>query len=580
MNALNIKRTLALLVFSLPGFGIHSIAAHQIGKLSISPPLFTTIYSLETFFGENKLSLILFLLLMVIMLVWLNKIIKENANRLKLIKNYSSLVENMPILYAREELIYDANGNIVDFIYQEINPTFEKYFLPKSKILGKKLSELGTTYMTELLAHYHELKYKRDVTFQYFVPHLGAHLTVVVMHSNTEGCVDVFCVDNTELSVTQQALRSTNHKLASALEVADIIPWKWELNTGNFICDVRRELFIMQDEATASGNQVIIPATAFFDKIYADDKSRMEDACSKLVTGGVSKIKLECRMVPNKQYPENTEWLEVRAMVDEKDESGKPLSIVGSSVIITQRKVIEKALIQAKLKAEETTKLQSAFLANMSHEIRTPLNAIIGFSGILASVNEVPQEEKREYMQIIESNNSLLLQLVSDILDLSKIESGTMKFVYNPVDLHELFVTLEDLARMRNANPKIEIKYNQQGPEHRILMDKERLNQVIGNLIANAIKFTKRGSVEFGYHLQEDNLLYFYVKDTGCGIPEESMNTIFDRFVKVDSFVQGTGLGLSICRTTVQSLGGEIGVNSKEGEGSTFWFTLPYTPCV
>jgi putative uncharacterized protein (fragment) len=212
----------------------------------------------------------------------------------------------------------------------------------------------------------------------------------------------------------------------------------------------------------------------------------------------------------------------------------------------------------------------------MSHEIRTPLNAIVGFSGILASTSEEEELERKEYVQIIENNNNLLLQLINDILDISKIEAGTLDFIYSSVDVNELFFSIEDSSKLKNTNENVRIFYNQQMPECCINTDKNRLTQVVTNMINNAMKFTQEGSIEFGYYPKNKDFLYFYVTDTGCGIPEDKLYNVFGRFVKLNNFAQGTGLGLSICETIVKTMGGEIGVSSKLDEGTTFWFTLPY----
>ena len=240
---------------------------------------------------------------------------------------------------------------------------------------------------------------------------------------------------------------------------------------------------------------------------------------------------------------------------------------------ITEKVKMDKMLQEAKEKAEESNRLKSAFLANMSHEIRTPLNAIVGFSGILASTEE--EEEKQEYVSIIENNNTLLLQLISDILDLSKIEAGTLDLHYSNVEINDLMKDLENMCQLKLKSDAVKLEFV--APEEPCFahIEKNRLSQLIINLVTNAIKFTIQGSIRFGYKRQ-NNELYFYVADTGCGIPQDKQKSIFGRFVKLNSFAQGTGLGLSICQTLVEHMGGKIGVESEEGNGSTFWFTLPY----
>ena len=240
---------------------------------------------------------------------------------------------------------------------------------------------------------------------------------------------------------------------------------------------------------------------------------------------------------------------------------------------ITSIKQTEEALAEAKEKAENADRSKSAFLANMSHEIRTPLNAIVGFSELLAAANT--EEEKQKYLEILHTNSELLLQLVNDILDLSKIEAGTLEFVYSDVDINLLLNDLEQLFRMKiGSNSPVRIITESGLPSCMVHTDRNRIAQVVSNFVSNAIKFTTEGSIRIGYQSSE-NGLRFYVSDTGSGISADKLEGVFDRFVRLQSDKNGNGLGLSICKTIVNKLGGEIGAESEVGKGSTFWFTLP-----
>lgn len=245
---------------------------------------------------------------------------------------------------------------------------------------------------------------------------------------------------------------------------------------------------------------------------------------------------------------------------------------------ITQLKETEKQLTLAKEKAENADLSKSAFLANMSHEIRTPLNAITGFAEILASANT--EEEKAQYQEIIKMNADLLLQLVNDILDMSKIEAGTLEFVYTKVDINLLLSDLRQLFQMRvnDAGKNIRIIAEPSLPSCSIETDRNRVAQVLSNFTTNAIKFTQEGTISIGYEAR-DTELYFYVTDTGAGIPADKLPEVFGRFVKLNKDKKGTGLGLSISKTIVNKLEGQIGADSVEGKGSTFWFTIPYRTC-
>ena len=264
-------------------------------------------------------------------------------------------------------------------------------------------------------------------------------------------------------------------------------------------------------------------------------------------------------------------WVSSNVMVTNYKPEENEIEIIGINYDITELKETEAELIQARDKAEMMDRLKSAFLANMRHEIRTPLNAIVGFSDLLVETEEL--SERQEYIKIVRENNDLLLQLISDILDLSKIEAGTFEFTNGDVDVNLL---CEDIVRSMGmkAKEEVELVLDNHLPVCHVISDRNRIHQVISNFVNNAMKFTSEGSIHVGYKLK-DGELEFYVEDTGIGIEKEQLPHIFERFVKLNSFVHGTGLGLSICQSIVEQLGGRIGVDSEKGKGSRFWFTIP-----
>ena len=251
---------------------------------------------------------------------------------------------------------------------------------------------------------------------------------------------------------------------------------------------------------------------------------------------------------------------------------GRAPLIIGISWDITNMQNIEQELVQARIKAEQSDRLKTAFLANMSHEIRTPLNAIVGFSRLMTIADNA--EDEKLYSDIINQNSEILLQLINDILDLAKIEAGTLEYIRYPMDLGELCRNVYEMHKDRVQTGVVLILDNKDTGLI-INEDQNRIMQVVTNLITNAIKFTFKGEIRFGFEVREE-YIDFYVKDTGMGISEEKIKMIFERFVKLNTFVQGTGLGLAICRVIVEKLGGEITAESKLNEGSTFRFTIPY----
>lgn len=535
----------------------------------------------ESFWSKNRYMIfVVAVLLFSLYLMWerirlMGKERSLHEKELSFLKKYETLFNNMPIAYTRHKLIYNSRGELEDYVVQVINPMFCKYFKDGENIVGKRGSEiLNSNYKEYLVLYKTMLAEKKSFTIEYYHKAIEKYFEVLLVASEQVGMIDVFCVDITDLRNTRALLESVNYKLAMALDVANIIPWRWNLEDGTMLCDVNRPIELQHYQG--GEDTLSVPQEQYFSKIHKDDRERVRAAYSALIEGKVEKIKEEYRVLDRNNHHYSFEWVEAQAAVEKKDKNGKALSLVGSSLVITGRKKMELDLREAKEHAEESNRLKSAFLANMSHEIRTPLNAIVGFSNILASAEE--EREKQEYVNIIENNNKLLLQLINDILDLSKIESGSMEFVYSDFDLNALLRELEQTSALRLTTSAVEIVFEEGLPECCIHMEKNRLTQVIANLINNATKFTEKGSIRFGYHLLEKNTLYFYVTDTGCGISADKKEAIFERFVKLNSFAQGTGLGLPICKTIVERMGGKIGVESETGNGSTFWFTVPYNP--
>ena len=301
---------------------------------------------------------------------------------------------------------------------------------------------------------------------------------------------------------------------------------------------------------------------------HLEDRAVMLDFLAKVVKGESTKL---CRDVRIRRADGSYTWTRVNVLVRNYRPQDNVIEMLCINFDITQLKETEQMLIKAKEKAEEADRLKSAFLANMSHEIRTPLNAIVGFSSMLEEAED--QEEKHQYITIIEDNNKLLLQLISDILDLSKIEAETFDIIPERVNAKQLCNDLFQAIQMKTS-PQVELRLKDNLPELTFTCDKNRLYQVLLNFVTNALKFTSEGNITIDYQI-DGNEVKFSVQDTGMGIEPEKQEAIFTRFVKLNSFIPGTGLGLSICQSIVTQLGGKIGVESEPGKGSCFWFTHP-----
>ena len=542
------------------------------------PPNTFFYYKPVSFIEKNKYILATILLcvlfgiiILLVRIYFLSNIRKMQSKQIQLMSNYNNLFNDMPVLYLKCRLIKGEDGKVDDYVISDVNPSFERHFYKKEDALNKRGSVLNSSEVFAKMKEYMGVadQERKPVSFSMHAMN-GHNYDVLVMVSNLPEVVNIFCMDTTELIHTRQSLRTINHKLSMALGIADITPWKWNLKEDNVWFDKSRliddERFVVKEGAFA------VPVSQIVESIHCEDIKRVKKLFQELKDGRREKVNEQFRI--SAASKEGYDWVETWAVVDEVDEKGQPLALIGSILVITDRKKMEQELIVAKEKAEEANRLKSAFIANISHEIRTPLNAIIGFSSILDTVQT--EKERKEYLCIIEHNNQLLLQLVNDIIDLSKIEAGILELVASNVYLDDMMREVERAFRPKADAAHLSLKFDDRYAECYINVDRNRLIQVLNNLLSNAIKFTAEGSVHFGFSRLDNGMLRFYVTDTGCGIPKEYQKKIFGRFVKLNSFVQGIGLGLSIGETIVKCMGGEIGVESKEGKGSTFWFTIPY----
>lgn len=314
-----------------------------------------------------------------------------------------------------------------------------------------------------------------------------------------------------------------------------------------------------------------------FSHMHPDDRKSVLDFYEKAKAGTERFFDGDLRIRPA-DGSDQWNWIHKSSMVTAYQSPNPRLELVEVNYDITVQKETEAELRAARDKAEESNRLKSAFLANISHEIRTPLNAIVGFSDLLMTVDDPAEQE--EFRRTIQKNNTLLLQLFSDIIDLSKIDAGSFEYMPKPVCLYQFCAMM--VQKMRNKVPEgVELQIDEDSPlDAWFSADSGYLNQVVTNFMSNAIKFTHRGTITVGYRIDARQQLEMFVEDTGIGISIENQEAVFDRFMKVDSFVQGTGLGLPLCKSIIEKMGGHIGVISELGKGSRFWFTLPAFSCI
>lgn len=347
-----------------------------------------------------------------------------------------------------------------------------------------------------------------------------------------------------------------------AINEAGIVLWEY---------DIQKKIF----SSRYAQSLVYVPMQYddYFRLVHEEDVAEAKALLQDVIEGNGFRRRIEFRLLmPDGEYS----WSAIQGSVSDRDENGNPTKILGLRRDIDHEKKLTKQLTELKEEAEKSNKLKSAYLANMSHEIRTPLNAIVGFSNLMMYADNLA--EKEEYNRIIQANNELLLQLINDILDLSKIEAGFLVFNYAQTDISAVFNHVEQLFVSR-TNPGVKLKLNVPFKQCLINTDKNRITQVLSNFLTNACKFTDTGVIELGYEKIQTGIK-IYVADTGMGMTREQCGKVFERFSKFGKDVIGTGLGMAICDTIVKTFGGKIGVESEPGKGSKFWAEIPCEPLI
>lgn len=472
--------------------------------------------------------------------------------------------------------LYDENGYLLDIN----NADLDIFGVTREQVIGLNAFENPNIpeWVSEKLKKGEDAAFLLDYNFNkaaekgYYTSKLAdevKHLRVkgVVLKDRQDVILGFFYIvfDDTESYHKAEEIQYSLAKLKAAVDTGESIIWEYDVATDKLSADFSLNDLIEESSfLTYLKEDRFSSVRDFIETLYPDDRHRVYNKQFKrLVDGEIGKyVSVYRRVFDGKVY-----WLNSNVRAYKYSEDGKPSKIVSYTSNITEQREKELEL----MKVKEADKLKSAFLANMSHEIRTPLNAIVGFSDLVAETDD--PEERQTYLDIIHTNNDLLLNLIGDILDFSKIEAGMLKYNIEDTNIKELCMEVY-LSGSLKIKPGVKLLFDKNSPTVILRTDPQRILQVIANFVNNAIKFTSEGSITIFYETKE-NEVKVCVRDTGIGISEENRARVFERFIKINDFHQGTGLGLTISKTIIEYLGGTIGVDSVQGKGSTFWFTLP-----
>jgi signal transduction histidine kinase/CheY-like chemotaxis protein len=527
-----------------------------------------TVYNqYRTFFFITLSLIILMFLLFWLLLLYHFRYRNYELQRTKMAKETERLANRYNILFEQSNsaiVIFELENSKVLSFNDKALDLFE---VPEDKFRHYPLNRYFSNYdelranITDLLKGPFELEvYKND--------HRPFQAQIILSLLEEEDITYAYAIIN-DISLRkaqEEEIRISKARLNEALLNSKNSYWEWDLVNNVLYKD--DSFWLALDIDPKSLKEDPIDSDYYLNAIHEEDQELFIDQLNEAIIGKRETIFSELRM----SLLGKDTWVEVRGAIAKRDENGKGLAINGFMMNIDDRKHQEEELIKAKEKAEESDRLKSAFISNISHEIRTPLNGIVGFSNLLGREN-LSVEEKRKYLSFINENNDLLLNLINDILEISRIETDSLVMHLESCNLHNL---CENIIAQESIHltPTVTLGLAE-SQNINVMLDKIRLTQILRNLLSNAIKFTEEGSVELGYKIKRD-FIEFFVKDTGKGIPKDMQEKIFDRFVQVDPFSSGTGLGLSIAKVVIEKMGGKIWLESNPGEGSTFFFTIKY----
>lgn len=546
------------------------------GTVFISKPL--------TFWQKYSWRIITAILLVAIIMFLMARHNMAQRHEIDILQRDQKFIDNMPVPYSKARILYTPDMRVANIEYTLYNQAFAD-LLKVNGLKGKSYTLFPNEFIAQKTTEM--LKSGQPVKFLHHFPHSDRYIqfTLCIVGTSKKDTVavvesiDIFANDITERLKNERRLRETSQRLDLTINIANIIPWEWDMKS-DIMYMKAPDIFKRHDNTYGSDPEKeqwsAVPTAEYMRMILTEDKEEMRHVREQLILDKISQFHIDYRIKVNRQGKEVIEWFDVSGAVSERNDAGKPTKVIGTLIVITDRKRQENELIEAEEKARNSNMMKSAFLANMSHEIRTPLNAIVGFSNLMAETDDTAK--RKEYADLINKNNNLLLNLVNDVLDLAKIESNTLDINKTPADLTELMEVAGKSIQER-IKTGVELKMVNGTPHRYVNIDVNRIMQVMLNLLSNAAKFTDTGSIVYGYDRLGANKIHFYVKDTGIGISPQNQERLFNRFDRLNSDVQGTGLGLSICKHLIEHMGGEIGMMSKgEGKGATFWFNMPYEP--